>query len=542
MEWQFPIHLPRFTDKEYEIKKAEYVAKHGYYISPPKLSDIIHIRLNNEPNDEEFSRYDKARRLHYLINKYPVSKSVPQWRTQKDSYMTPRRFDDIHGLMQRKRDKFNAMKASPIPTWLSNAGSAMTFFDDVNDMAGTIGVLGRIAAHFVPRVLGKIFLGPVGWLFLIADIFSIIMALTKLPISCIVSKRHFHSATELNPFSQSAKARRAKKLRKFLPGKGELIEAAQVTDQLFGIGLCLGPIVGFAEDIVSGTVRTLMGQKVSWHGAPPNPSTPERHAMRTLRFAQAVGLAHHIMSEDEHWLYLIALNGATQVLKPYFDVWDPFDQVEGLENVLFRAPEPRRATTKAILAEFGVLPGEKIGWPGLNKREATAEELWDYYQKPSAESFMDFCVRNRRNQVGSTGAQNAFEFANNMLMFASGPETVDVEYEPAIKGWYDYYSNGCIIEGAGGTFRLGSFRYQWSYYALGNTFLQIATSCAAPRKLQFGAARRGMFFETRTCRLWVDTSWSKGSCKDHVFNINYRPMDDNARILVAKGVSDVIVG
>jgi len=95
MEWKFPIDLPRFTDEDMKAKKAEYVAEHGYYISPPKLSDIIHIRVHKDPDDEEFERYKKARRLYFLINKYPESRAVPKWKEERDEWMTASRYYDI---------------------------------------------------------------------------------------------------------------------------------------------------------------------------------------------------------------------------------------------------------------------------------------------------------------------------------------------------------------------------------------------------------------------------------------------------------------
>lgn len=446
MEWKFPINLPRFTNAQYERKRASYVSKHGYVVSPPKIGDIIHIGFNREPNDEEFSRFKKANHLDYLIHRYPGSPKVPQWIQEKNSYITPSRLSDIQGLLQRKRDKYNAALASPAPTWLKNFGSVATFFDDINDMAGTAAVLCRIAAWFAPRILSKFFLGPAGWLLLIADLFGLMMSLTRLPIACVTGKRHFERVADINPFSKNARAARARKLRRVLPGKGELIELAQTTDQLFGIGLCLGPIVGFAQDIVAGTVRAIMGQKVSWHGVPPTPSTPETHAMRTLRFAQTVGLAHDIMTEDEHWLFMIALNGATQVLKPYLDLWNPLDQVDGLEHALLEAPRPEKPSTLFILEELGVDIEDSIGWPGLDKKEATAEELWNFYQQPSAEAFTAFAMRNRRNYLGMTACQNGFEFAKNMCLFASGYETVIEEYAPGWNGWYNFYANGCKLD------------------------------------------------------------------------------------------------
>ena len=433
MEYKFPVSLPRFTDHEMMLKKAAYVAKYGYYVSPPKLSDVIHIRFHKEPDDQEWNQFKSG----YLRRNNPM------------------RHSEISDLLDSKRARYRRMLASPAPTWLTNAGSVMTFMDDVNDFAGTLGVICRIAARFVPRILSKFFLGPAGWLFLIADLFGLMMSLWRLPIACIVGKRHFHSIGEYNPFSKQSKARRARKLRKVLPGKGEMIEALQVTDQLFGIGLCLGPLVGFAQDIVAGTVRAVRGEKVTWASPPAKPRSHEVNALRVLRFAQAVGLSKDEFTEEEHWLIYACLNGATQVLKPYRDIWDPFDQVVGLEHALFEAPKPKHATTKFILEEFGIDPEANVGWPGLDRKEATAEELWNFYQAPAAERFFDFCTRNRMNTLGSSGAQNAFEYAKNMLLLTEGYETVDEEFAPGWDGWYAWLEGGCEFIGCG-SFAIGA--------------------------------------------------------------------------------------
>lgn len=507
MEWQFPIDLPRFTDDDYKRKKARYVAEHGYTISPPKISDIIHIGLNNEPDNEEFGRYDQARRLQYLISTYPASKSVPKWKAARDGYITQKRYHNINDLMQRKRDKYNAMLASPSPNWLRNAGSVMTFFDDVNDMAGTAAVLCRIAARFAPRILSRFFLGPAGWLLLIADLFGLMMSLTRLPIACIASKRHFRSVADMNPFSKKARAVRARKLRRVLPGKGELIEMAQASDQLFGIGLCLGPLVGFAQDIVAGTVRAIKGERVSWHGVPPRPSTPETHALRTLRFAQMVGLAHDIMTEEEHWLYMVALNGATQVLKPYLDTWNPLDQVDGLEHVLFEAPAPKYATTISILEEFATFPGEKIGWPGLNKKEATGEELWDYYQKPCAESYTAFSMRNRRNQLGMTGAQNGHDFSKNMLLFAAGYETVMEEYAPGWNGANKYFEDGCEFMNCFSTWGGSYVRYEVNVHDFNGQIIAIVCTDENPWPWWKLWGSHGKMITCGECQVFFGTEW-----------------------------------
>lgn len=452
MEFRFPVDLPRFSDDDMKAKKAAYVSEHGYYVSPPKLSDVIHIRFHKEPDDQEWEDF-KSRKL------------------RKEN---PKRHYEVIDLLESKRARYRRMLASPAPTWLTNVGSVMTFMDDVNDFAGTLAVVCRIAARFAPKLLSRFFLGPAGWLLLIADIFGLMMSLWRLPLSCLGMKRHFESVGEYNPFSKKAKARRSRKLKRVLPGKGEMIELLQTTDNVFGIGLCLGPLVGFAQDIVGGTVRTIKGEKVSWHGPPPKPRTHEQNAFRVLKFAQMVGLASDEFTDDEHWLIYACLNGATQVLKPYRDIWDPFDQVEGLEHLLFEAPKPVYATTKFILEEFGVHPEVNIGWPGLNKKLATADELWNFYQGPAAERFMSFCIRNRRNPLGSTGAQNAYEFGKNMLLLTEGYVTVDEEYAPGFNDWHIWLSGGCDFSGIYGGYRWTCFRTQTTHYIVGNYMLSVS--------------------------------------------------------------------
>jgi len=472
-EWKFPVDLPRFEDDKLTRLRAEYVAKNGYYVSPPRLKDVIKIRFHKEPDPEEFDRWKIRSRSEYLLGKYPMSKSVPKWTAEAEEAITSSRFYEIQDNINSKRERFERYKASPAPTWLRNAGSVLTFMDDVNDMAGTAAVVCRIAARFAPRVLTKFFLGPAGWLLLVADLFSLLQTLWMLPLTCIAGKRNFESVGDLNPFSKNAKARRASKLRRVMPGKGEIIEALQTTDQLFGIGLSLGPVVGFAQDIVAGTVRTARGEKVTWKSPPPAPRSAESNAMRCLRFAQVVGLARDVMTEDEHWLMMIALNGATQILKPYFKNWQPLDQVNGLENVLFQAPAPQHPTTKYLLEEFGIQEGQAQGWPGLDKSEATADELWDYYQPESSKSFMDFCIRNRRNQLGSTGAQNAYEFSKNMLLLTEGYETVDETFAPGWDGWHRFMAGGCRFDKCDSEWGGFYWWYRPFYYRIGNSDVQI---------------------------------------------------------------------
>ena len=58
-EFNFPVKLPRWTKTEFDLKRQEYTAKHGYEIHVPGFSDIFHWKWTNEPDPDELSLYKK---------------------------------------------------------------------------------------------------------------------------------------------------------------------------------------------------------------------------------------------------------------------------------------------------------------------------------------------------------------------------------------------------------------------------------------------------------------------------------------------------
>jgi len=477
VDWKMPVELPRFTTEEMEAKQKKYTDEYGYYVTIPKLEDIIHLGTPKEPDQNEFNAWKTRRYYEDLINRYPLSERLRTWKQKASAAMPNRRYNQVNEIIQNKRLRARRIAASPVPTWGKNIGSAMTFLDDVNDLLGTAGVVLRFAAHIFPRFAARFFLGPVGWLFLAADLVGIIMTLMgaafALPATCLTRKRYLEDLSYVNPFSKQARTRRARKMRRILPGKGEIIEGLQTTDQLFGIGICLGPIVGFVTDVIAGTARAVKGQAVTWFRNPPDPYQHEKKAMLMMRHAHAAGLAMDEFTDGEHLAVLLALNGATQILNPYMKLWNPLDEVQGLEYALFDAPTPEHPTTRFVLEEMGIDWTQAVGWPGLDRKQATIEELWDAHQAPSAAAFMDFCIRNRRNYVGAIGAQNAFEFALNMQGMVEAWTTVDVEYQPHVQQWLEWHKNGCQFLDCKPSVKQGCMRYQPTYYRFGEQWLCI---------------------------------------------------------------------
>lgn len=515
-EWNPPISLPRFTDEEFEKKQAEYVAKEGYYVTVPKLRDIIHIGTPPEPKRAEFFA----------------------WRDGSLNETNPWRYRQITKMVQDKRRRRNSSLASPIPTWGRNVASVLTFMDDINDTLGSAGVLLRFAARLAPRALGRVLLGPVGWLFLAADIAGLILDLMRLPFTCLPIKRTLHGVADLNPFSKQSRTRRARKMRRLLPGKGELIELAQTTDNIWGIGLCLGPIIGFAYDSIAGTYRALAGQKVTFFKNPPGQYKHEKQALRTLRDVQIAAALQEIMTEEEHLAMMLALSGAAAIVQPYIQLWNPLDQVQGLQYAEIRAPAPEYPTTLFVLEEKGIDPRDATGWPGLDKEFATIEELWDYNQVKAADALMSFAVRNRQNYIGSTGCQHALQFGLHMQHMIEGPGTVDVEYTDDWQGWNNYLSTGCRFTGAKGGYRYSCDEYYETTHRLGDQMLRVS-GCMRGIGFPYSIKALQPFpLKSRDCTVGIGKEWCAGPPPIWVNGVHVDPLDE----AVLEGQNIVVTG
>ena len=444
-DWKFPVSLPKMTTDKFKQAKAEYTAEHGYEVHFPRLSDIIHIKKAYEPTRKEFSDWKKGYREKLGYEKYY----------------------DIEKTVTDKRERYRRMLASPMPNWGYNVASVMTFFDDVNDTLGTIGVIARVAVRIFPKVLSKFFLGPIGWIFLAADLAGLVMSIMRLPFSCIANKRMFHSARDLNPFSRNARTARARKLRRIRPTKGELIEMAQTSDNVFGVGLCLGPIVGFAYDLVSGAYRTVKGEKVSWFSEPQEIPEHVLPCFRLLKSMPILAMNPDFMTGMDWLKFNLAFNGATQVLRAYINEENPLDHTEGMEFVETQAPKPIHETTKFVLEENGIFSGQRIGWPGLEVEYVDHGTLWDFYQGKAAETFKFWANKYRHDQVGAVACENGYEAGKNMQLLLEGEETVIEEMEPQWREWSNWFDSGCDFHECYSAYGARYTKFQRNFYHVG---------------------------------------------------------------------------
>lgn len=414
----------KVTDADFDAKQAAYVEKYGYTVNIPEITDIIKIGWYSEPSEDEVTAYKDG-----SLKKYDYT-----------------RYMEIREKLQEKKAKYTSMLGSPTPSIVRSAGTIMNLLDDVNDTLGTGAVLLRTAGYLGKRYGLKFLMGPAGWFLLAADIFGIAMSLQQASVSAIWKKNAMDDMMSINPFSKKSRARRADKLKRFKLSKGELIEAAQTTNQFVGVGLCLGPIVGLVQDVAFGTWRVAKGEKVNIK-APPG-------MMKDWRVRAAFGVlnAAHLLfqdprtfEEEDYYKTMVAVNHATQIAHPFVQEWNPLDNIDGIENMEKEAPGVTRPLTKLATEEVGVDPEPLRNWAIQGSRWATSEQIYEQGIYWASETFEQLCRRNRRSMDALIAAQNAELFSRKIIDSIEGVNTTVREADPTHIFIRDSFAGGFEI-------------------------------------------------------------------------------------------------
>jgi len=425
-EWLGSFHLPKFTTDEFEERKEKYVEKHGYTITIPALEDIIHIKRFKKMSPEE----------------------INLWKARKYDEIPTDRLMEIRRHKEKKRQKFLAMLASPSPKIVRSAGAILTALDDLQDAVSTLACIGLITAAVVGGTTAAVLSGPLGWVVGAATLLQFINPYSRLkgprgnPYTGSGPKKDLEKLTNKNPFSKKARARVARNILKFRPGIGNLVEALQTTDNMFGIGLSLGPIMGFAQDLIAGTVRAAMGEKVRFATAAPK--VPE-HVALAGRAAKASAVLNGYLwdsdFQDEVDLFL-ATNLSLQVLEPYLQDWNPLDEIEDIANLEVQAPRPLDILTLEVIKEAGFSLDEVCNWPQNGEQWISYGDLQEKTAEIATANLNHFAAENKNSALAFIAGQNAHDFTLGMLAAWEGEDQVEIEYLPASRIIITILKNG----------------------------------------------------------------------------------------------------
>lgn len=410
-QWTAPFKTPRFTTDEFKAAKAKILATEGSTITVPGLEDIIQIHgVDPMTQDEE-----KA------------------WKKKDWNYFPQRRLWDLQEKKRKSRERYLAMLHSPTPTVSMNAGAILTSLDNAQDALTVMSVLGRIAIKLAPRILGRAIAGPVGWIMTAADILNLGMMIgrnmTAPGMGYMAGKRAGESMTDGNPFSTKARVARAERVKKWFPTKGNLIELAQVTQNVFGVGISLGPIVGLMQDIMMGGIRSILGQPVQFNfknvtpgsttdkagsaarfqrrNTPPHTS-PALYPAATVPKAMSLIMASGYQPDDELLMELMTAHYLSQQeLFSNNEGWNALDAVQDVSTCNIIAPSTRSAIAQEIIDEENAGAGHMGGWPHQGAAWAPISDIVNHYDTPANDFLAWAMARHNNNWIGHAIGQMA---------------------------------------------------------------------------------------------------------------------------------------
>lgn len=407
-KFQSPVKLPRWTSDEFMEMKRKYQAKHGTTVYIPGFEDIFKWDTVPEPDQAEIILYRK-KDVHALGE---------------------RRYEEIRTLMARKKEKFLRMLASPAPQIVHNAASLLTVLDDVNDALGTFAVVARIIARKVPAMFSKFLTGPAGWLLTGAELAGVLQQVSCLPFKARNIQHEINEYTKHHPLSKKAKLRRLKKLARIGLHKGEIIEALQTTENMFGIGLSLGPILGMVMDIPAGIYRHLKGEKVTIAGLPPSLLWFDQIWTRMLKGAASLWTGLPVDFDEDLAKSMVAVNTSAQVARTIFPVYAMESAYYGLRDILLRPAKPIHPSTVQVIQEEIGLIDEAEGWPFSNDPWIPVTHIYETGLDQIQENVRNWRERNKRSTEGMVATQNQVEAGLHLMGAFETDDDLDLEYDP----------------------------------------------------------------------------------------------------------------
>jgi len=413
-------------------RKAEFVAKNGYTITFPKLTDIIKVPIYKPMTEKEVGLY-KARKYAELGD---------------------RRLTQIYAMKMDKRAAFNRMLASPTPELARSWASIAQALDDAQDALLSIAVAGRIAAKLLPRFLARFAMGPIGWIWLAGEVLNALMA----PWACIIRpmrcKRRLHRKLRRRAKGLRAQMKRFATKPGVIPSFSEGIQVLQVTKDVWGWGISLGPIVGLAMDLVSGSVRYAMGEKVSLKRAPgivehyqaagevakkrmrwksrwKKPKHQDMCAQALKSMSVTYGIKRRTDPLTETLLY-IAAECAAIGAGPQMKEWNPYIEVDGLEHIEVEAPQLTDVLWREIFEEKGMDPDDYVAWPSLGKRWATYEEISASVAPIAADNFDWFVNNTKDHRYLAVMEESAIEAGLRTIALLEGEDSLEIQYHASL--------------------------------------------------------------------------------------------------------------
>ena len=411
------------TDEKWAAQKAAYVAKHGYTITIPGLSDIIKIRTQ-EPMTKQEHKW---------------------WRARKYEMFSPKRFDELKKDKAKRKAKYLAMLASPTPAVVQNAGSIMTAIDDAQDAISTLAALGQIARSVAPKVLGKLLKGPTGLLLMTSDLLNMVQQTGQFCMAPMYGKKAGEQLARASPKNYKTRLKRRLNTAKKLPTQADWIQGLQATEQVFGVGISLGPIVGLMQDILFGAMRSRPGTYIDIKFPIPDFQAWYKTAQKAVKAVGALFSAPFETDDEDILLWIATAQLAFQHLFEITQDWNPLEMVSSLEDTEVAALVPDHTLTIEVIQEGPVDLEKTIGWPQNNQRWIPLTLLAERTQEIATNNMTDFLKRNKHSWTGYVGGLCATQTAMYAMACLEGEQDVAYDHSMQLKAATTMLKHGYFL-------------------------------------------------------------------------------------------------
>lgn len=410
-DWTAPFTIPKYTSAEFRIMKAEYIAKNGYTITFPGLYDIIKLPIEKPMTEQE----------------------VKDWRNRNYEKFSEHRLYEIRKMKKKRKDKFLSMLASPAPEIINNAGALMTAIDNAQDCLFTIGALGILAMRYTPPPVAAVIALPTGAILTSANALNVLQSVGTKGLPGKAAKRTWQKKTGIDPWSKKGRIKYAKHLMKTFPKRAVLAQALQTTNDIFGVGISLGPIVGFFIDTIAGPVRRIFGAPVNVKLPIPTYDEFCQAAQHNARTASSY-FYPGVQTKDEevltmitaHWLSQVALYSGTKNIPG----WDNYENLNELE---LRSPITTNPLSLEVIEEEGIDVNKITNWPHSGKPWALSTDLVNEYEKPNQDYFHEYMGMHDKDWIGYIFKSLACDSSFYTYAVAEGEDQVSYDFTAASK-------------------------------------------------------------------------------------------------------------
>jgi hypothetical protein len=267
------------------------------------MTGLDGLTLSDREREAKMTRRDR------LNAAKPKLVEIPNWddvihlgprlavtKEQRDEYYqaaragrTPALEAEVLQEIERRASRREAMARSAQPEFDRSWGSVLTAIDNVQDFLGAVSVLGRISLTIGAKV-GLRAIPGLGTIVLAADVLSLALFIGQLAfpawlalcagpraalragVGTLLTNQTFKRSTALAARGASRSLRWTGSPRfgaaRISGAIGAALVIAQTTDQLFGIGISLGPIVGATMGAAYATEAKLRGEAVEVRRTP----------------------------------------------------------------------------------------------------------------------------------------------------------------------------------------------------------------------------------------------------------------------------------